>query len=341
MKRSKFLVAALCVTGLLSAHLVGQEREKEKEKENGVKRTVVTYTGKVSKFEKADPAWVVVKTDKGEINAELAPVTFIEENKLMFAPNDEITVRGYEMTRDGKKVFVVTEVTPKDGRLVRLRGEDFTPVWTKVTTTDGNGTTQKYITYTGKVKTFEKADPAWVVVETDKGEINAELAPLSFIEENKLMFAPSDEITVKGYETMRDGKKVFVVTEVTTKDRNVVRLRTEKGPVWTKVTTTTERQGEMREIRDISGAVTVVEDIDTPDGRLIRIKSDSGERVVALGPGTYLEKQKYVLKPGETIMVKGWEVDRSGKRVFLATEVKRGDTLWKFRRADGTVLWQE
>jgi len=330
MKRSTCLLAALCVTGLLSANLLVAQ-------ENGHKKTVVVYTGKVAKFEKADPAWVVVKTDKGEINAELAPITFIEENKLTFSPDDEVTVKGYEMMRDGKKVFVVTEVTTKDRRVVRFRGDDFNPVWTKVTTTDGAGN-QKIVTYSGKVRTFEKADPAWVVVETDKGEINAELAPLSFIEQNKLMFTPNDEITVKGYETMRDGKKVFIVTEVTTKDRNVVRLRTEKGPVWTKVTTTTtEKPGEPL---DISGAVTVVEETDTPDGRLVRIKDDNGERVIALGPGTYLEKQKYVLKPGEKIMVRGYEVDRSGKRVFLAMEVKRGDTLWKFRRADGTVLWE-
>jgi hypothetical protein len=329
MKRLSFLLAALCVTSMLSVQLIAQE--------NGHKKVVVIHKGKVTKFERLNPAYVVVKTDKGEINAELAPMTFIEENKLIFSPDDDLTVKGYETMRDGKRIFIATEVTTKDNRTVRLRGDDFNPVWTKVTTTTGNGaTTETVVTYTGKVRTFERRDPAMVVLNTDKGEIMAELAPLTFVEENKLIFAPDDEITVKGYETMRDGKRIFIVTEVTTKDRRVVKLRTDaRTPVWTKVTTT-ERPAE---IRDITGAVTVVDTTDSPDGRLVTIRSDSGERVIALGPGTYLEKNKYVLTPGETINVKGWEVDRGGRRVFLATELKKGDNLWKFRRADGTVLW--
>jgi hypothetical protein len=323
----RILVAALCVTGLVSSQLLAQQ-------ENGHKKTIVTHTGTVRTFEKADPAFVVIKTDKGEINAELAPMSFIEENKIMLAPDDAITLKGYEMTKDGKKTFIVTELTTKDSRVVRFRGADFNPVWTtKVTTTEAP--MGKIITHKAKVKSFERGDPSFVVITTDKGEFNAELAPMTFLDENKLMFAPNDEIIVKGYETTRDGKTVFVVTEVTTKDKAVVRLRTERGPVWvTKVTT------EKIDIRDVTGAVTIVEDIDTPDGRLVTIKADGGERVIALAPGTYLEKNKYVLKPGETIAVKGYEVDRSGKRIFLATEVKKGDALWKFRRADGTVLWE-
>jgi len=324
MKR--ILLTALCMTGLLSSHLLAQI-------ENGHKKTVVVYTGKVKSFEKADPSWVVVKTDKGEINTELAPVTFIDENKIVFAPDDDITVKGYEIERDGKRIFVATEVTTKDSRVVKFRGDDFNPVWTKTTIETPAG---KIITYTAKVKSFEKGDPAFVMLDTDKGEINAELAPMTFIEENKLMFAPNDAVVVKGYETMRDGKKVFIVNEVTTKDKHVVRLRNERGPVWTKVTTTEKAI----EARDLTGAITVVEEVDSPDGRLVRIKADGGERVIALGPGTYLDKQHYAFKPGETIFVKGYEVDRSGKRVFLAMEVKKGDALWKFRRADGTVLWE-
>jgi hypothetical protein len=331
MKRLICGITAICVTALMTSVVIAQEPE------NGHKKTVVTYSGKVTKFERSDPAFVVVKTDKGEINAELAPMTFIEQNKLMFDPDDDVTIKGYETTRDGRKIFVVTEVTTKDKNVVKLRGDDFTPVWT--TTTERAGTTA-VVTYMGKVKTFEKMDPAMVVLTTDKGDINAELAPMTFVDENKLVFAPGDEITVRGYETMRDGKKVFLVSEVTTKDRRVVKLRTDaRTPVWVKAGTITTT-GKPGEIRDITGAVTVVETVETPDGRLVTIKSDGGERVVALGPGTWLEKHRYTLKPGETIYVKGWEVDRSGRRVFLATEVKRGGDVWKFRRADGTVLWE-
>jgi outer membrane protein assembly factor BamB len=250
----------------------------------------------------------------------------------VFAPEDEITLKGYEKTKDGKTTLVVTEVTTKDKRVVKLRGDDFNPVWAKVTTANGHG--EKIVTYSGKVKSFEKMDPAMVFITTDKGDIQAELAPMTFIEENKLLFAPDDMIVVKGFEKMRDGKRLFVVTEVTTKDKRVVKLRNDaRTPVWVKVDRPTET-------RDLTGAVTVVETMDTPDGRLVTIKTDTGEQVIALGPGTYLEKHRYVLTPGERIVVKGYEVNRGGKRVFLALNVKKGDAIWKFRRDDGTILWE-
>jgi hypothetical protein len=327
MKRLTCLVAALCVTGFLSMQLVAQE--------NGHKKTIVTQTGKVITFERGDPAFVTIKTDKGEINAELAPVTFLDENKLVFTPEDNVTLKGYELTRDGKKVFVITEVTTKDNRTVVFRGADFNPVW--VAKTNGHG--EMVVSHRGKVTTFERGEPAMVLIKTEKGDVNAELAPTTFLDENKIIFAPDDEIMVKGFEVDRGGRKVFVVTEVTTKDRRIVKLRgADKAPVWAKL----EKLEQMKELRDITGSVTVIETVDTPDGRTVTIKDDSGaERVIALGPGTYLEKNKYVLKPGETITIKGFEVDRGGKRVFLAAEVKRGDATWKFRRHDGKVLWEK
>jgi len=93
-------------------------------------------------------------------------------------------------------------------------------------------------------------------------------------------------------------------------------------------------------IRDVTGAVTAVETEDTPDGRLVRIKGDDGERVIALGPIKFIERHRYELKPGETVGVKGYEVTRGGKTVFLVTEIRRGDQTWKFRRDDGTPLWE-
>ena len=337
MKRFMFCLTMLGVVSLMATPAFSQEeREKEKEKE---KRTVVTQTGKIVKFERGEPAMVLVKTDKGETNVELAPMTFIEKNKLVFNADEDITLRGYEMTRDGKTVFVATEVTPKGGAVVKLRDADFNPVWTKVATTpDQPGAA--IVTHTGKVRTFTKGDPGTLVLTSGKGDVNVELAPATFLEENKLVFEPNDEIIVKGYEQVRDdGGPVFIATEVTTKDRRVVRLRSEtRNPLWVKGEVSMLKQ---EEIKDLTGAVTVVETNDGPDGRFVTIKTDSGPRVIALGPGTFLEKQKYVLAPGDRIVVRGWDVDRGGKRVFLASEVRRGDATWRFRHPDGRVVWIE
>lgn len=307
------------------------------EKENGHKKTVVAYTGKVVRLDQGDPAMVVVKTDKADLNVELAPTSFLETSKLTLAPDSDITVRGYETMKDGKTVFVATEVTSGTS-VVKFRDPDFKPLWT-VKTAAVEQQPAQIVTYTGKVKTFTKADPALVVLETDKGAITTELAPMSFIDENKILLTPDQTITVRGYETMREGRNVFIATEMTAPDRRVIRFRSDtREPVWVKTTTTTETYKEA-DLTDLNGTVTVVETTDTPDGRYITIKTDDGPRVIALAPGTYLEKNRYAFAPGERIRVRGWNAHRHGARVFLASDVHRGDVVWRFRRPDGRVLW--
>src|SRR4029079_17856186 len=90
----------------LTAWSTSSIAQEPKENGNGHKKTIVTYTGKVVSLEKADPAMVVVKTDKADLNVELAPMTFLESSKLMLEPDSDVTVRGYETMRDGKTVFV-------------------------------------------------------------------------------------------------------------------------------------------------------------------------------------------------------------------------------------------
>ena len=325
MKRIFCLLTALTALTAWTTQAIAQEG-------NGHKKTVVTYTGKVVTFEKSDPAMVVVKTDKADLNVELAPMTFLESSKLTLAPDSDVTVRGYETMRDGKTVFIATEVT-SGSNVVKLRDPEFKPLWTVKTVEQQPATV---VTYTGKVKTFTKADPALVVVETDKGPVTTELAPMTFIDENKIVLAPNEMITVRGYETTRDGKTVFVATELTAPDRRVIRFRSAtREPVWVKTTTTTYKEAD---ITDLNGAVTVIETTDTPEGRTITIKTDDGPRVIALAPGTYLEKNQYVLKPGDRIRVRGWHRPRGA---FLASELRLGDRVWRFRAPDGRVLWVE
>ena len=62
--------------------------------------------------------------------------------------------------------------------------------------------------------------------------------------------------------------------------------------------------------------------------------------VIGLGPGTYLDSQHWGLHQNETITVRGYDYGRNGSRVFIATEVRRGNETWKLRRDDGTPLWK-
>jgi len=328
----KRLMCLLTAVGLLSLGTTTTLAQHE----NGHKKTVVVQTGKVVRLDRGDPAVVVVKTDKSDLNVELGPITYLEENKLVLSPDSDVSFRGYEEKRGGNTVFVATEVT-YGGNVVKLRDPEFKPLWT-VKSTAVEQQPVKIITYTGKVRTFTKADPAFVILETDKGEVTTELAPLTYVEENKLMFSPNDVITIKGYETTRDGKTVFVATEVTTTDRRVVRFRSEaREPLWVKAST--ETAIVPAEITDLSGDVTVIETTDTPDGRFITIKTDSGPQIIAVAPGSYLTKNRYAFTAGDRIRVRGWHTRRAGRPVFLASEVHRGDVVWRFRRPDGRVLW--
>jgi sporulation protein YlmC with PRC-barrel domain len=97
----------------------------------GAVREVKIYTGKVKTFTKNDPAMLVIMTKSEDMHAELAPMSFLESHRLMFNPDDEVNIKAYETTRDGHKIFVVTEVTTNDKRIVTLRKDDASPVWTK------------------------------------------------------------------------------------------------------------------------------------------------------------------------------------------------------------------
>jgi hypothetical protein len=337
MKRIFCLLTACTALAIWSTPAIAQEPSGQKQEVE--KKTVVAYTGKVLRVDRGDPAMVVVKTEKTDLNVELAPMTFIESSKLTLAPDSDVTVRGYETIRDGKSVFVATEVTSQ-GNVVKLRDADYKPLWTVKSVAAERPA--HVFTYTGKVKTFQTADPAVVIVETDKGPITTELAPMTFIEANKLVLSPNDAVTVRGYETIRDGKTVFVASEVTTPDRRVVRLRSDTlEPVWVKTSpvtnTTTFKEGDLI---DVNGTVTAIETTDTPDGRYVTITTEEGTRTIALAPGTYLEKNKYTLAPGDRVRVRGWHANRPGRGLFLASELRLGNNTWRLRNpANGRVLW--
>jgi len=243
-------------------------------------------------------------------------------------------------------------MTPEDGNRNRLPGEDGYRE-TKDIAPNGH---REIMTVNGKVKSFQQRDPAELVILSDRGEIQAELGPVTFLDQQRLTFDPNSDVTVRGYETTRDGRRTFIVTDVITKDGRTVKLRGDDfAPLWAK-TTTVERSYPTNgypsangatnanpDIRDLSGTVTYVDTAtgcgESAQGRLVTVRTDNGERVVALGPGTYLARQHWELRPSDTVAVRGFETTRDGRRVFIATEVRRGNETWRLRREDGSPLW--
>jgi sporulation protein YlmC with PRC-barrel domain len=213
-------------------------------------------------------------------------------------------------------------------------------------------------TLTGKVKSFDRRDPALLMVTTDRGEVQAELGPVTFLDQQNLAFDPNADVTLRGYETTRDGRRIFIVSEAMAKDGRSVRLRGDDfAPLWAqnRTATTIERQpvagynganqngATNIELRDVTGTVTYVDASsgcgESAQGRSVTIRTDSGERVIALGPGSYLERQHWTLRPQDSVTVRGFETTRDGRRMFIATEVRRGNETWRLRREDGSPLW--
>lgn len=201
---------------------------------------------------------------------------------------------------------------------------------------------------TGTVKSVELGDETAVWVTTPQGDIHAMVAPNAFLERERVTFQVGSPVTFKGYESVKDGTRHLTVSEYVMNDGRSIRFRRDdQSPVWTE-----ERVGTLRDnqspaagapnIRDLSGTVSYVEAgaCESAQGRLAYIRTNDGERVVALGPGTYLDQQRWSLRPNDQISVRGYDHERDGRRYFLATEVRRGNDTWTLRNNDGTPAWR-
>jgi sporulation protein YlmC with PRC-barrel domain len=203
---------------------------------------------------------------------------------------------------------------------------------------------QQIVTRTGTIRSFTRGDHGQLVLATTQGELSADLGSTSLIEQNNLRLDDGAQVTVRGYETAKDGRNTFVVTEVISNERTV-RLRNDPAignDTGTYANTTTTTADSPYPIRDLSGTVSYVESSPCEEsgyGRQVTIRTADGDRVVALAPGNYLDSRHWVLRPNDTVAVRGYDYDRNGRRVFIATELRRGSDTWTFRRADLTPVW--
>ena len=200
------------------------------------------------------------------------------------------------------------------------------------------------VSRTGTIRSFTKGDHGQLVLVTTQGDLSADLGSTALIEQNNLRLDDGAQVTVRGYETTKDGRNTFVVTEVISNERTV-RLRNDPAAAndqGTYAASTSTTTGSPYPIRDLSGTVSYVESSPCEEsgyGRQVTIHTADGDRVVALAPGDYLDSRRYVLRQNDTVTVRGYDYDRNGRRVFIATELRRGSDTWTFRRADLTPVW--
>jgi hypothetical protein len=99
----------------------------------------------------------------------------------------------------------------------------------------------------------------------------------------------------------------------------------------------------------VTGTVESIEQITGPaggrgrrglGGTHITLKT-SGETVeVHLGPTAFLSDKKVAIAKGDTLVIVGSRVTVDDERVFIAKEVKKGDSVWILRDAAGLPLWR-
>lgn len=70
----------------------------------------------------------LVRTGEGDVNVELGPAWFIDNQELHLAVDDKITVSGSRVKPNGVDTMIATEVK-RGTEVLRLRREDGTPVW--------------------------------------------------------------------------------------------------------------------------------------------------------------------------------------------------------------------
>jgi len=99
-------------------------------------KTIETLSGEVVAVEKYVPGRggtsyglrLSVRTDKETIPVFLGPAWYIEEQRIKFAANDKIEVKGSKMSIQGQPTIIAQEVK-KAGAILRLRDDKGAPLW--------------------------------------------------------------------------------------------------------------------------------------------------------------------------------------------------------------------
>jgi hypothetical protein len=71
------------------------------------------------------------------------------------------------------------------------------------------------------------------------------------------------------------------------------------------------------------------------------LKTDKGNITVHLGPPSYVRKQGFDLKQGDSLEVTGSQVTRDGQTLLLAAQAKKDGQTLKVRDEQGVPLWQD
>ncbi|MHC4307599.1 MAG: hypothetical protein ACYSR7_03125 [Planctomycetota bacterium] len=232
--------------------------------------TTVTISGEVISVEKTVPrkgmfygVHLMVKTGEKTVSVHLGPGWYIENQGIVFEPEDKLKITGSEVTFDEEEVIIASEIMRGD-EVLELRDEKGIPAWSGWRRSSDTrpfnqrgmcwiGTcgcvpcvqycsiysTNTIETIYGDVVSVEKAASGrgmyygvHLTVKTEKETLSVRLGPEWFMENQGIMIMPDDKVEIKGHRISDRGGTAIIAAEVTKGDE-ILRLRDESGlPFW-------------------------------------------------------------------------------------------------------------
>jgi hypothetical protein len=75
------------------------------------------------------------------------------------------------------------------------------------------------------------------------------------------------------------------------------------------------------------------------EGTHVMLKTESGVIEVHLGPSPFLKEKHVEIAKGDAVEVVGSRLKMGETDAILAREIRKGETSWSFRDANGGPLW--
>jgi hypothetical protein len=180
---------------------------------------------------------------------ELGPKWFVTPALPGLKAGQQVTVTGPAVEWDLRRVLVASEVEV-NGKKLRLRTEEGLPTWPGGWQDwSGWGPGSSYgrmydrktvVTISGTVSDTKRNSPQPDVgqgtVITVRGQdgrvVFAHLAPTWFMQQSRLKFGRSDQVTVIGSIVAKKGRPVMMVSSITVKDQQTQLRGPDGTPVW-------------------------------------------------------------------------------------------------------------
>jgi sporulation protein YlmC with PRC-barrel domain len=186
-------------------------------------RAGAVVSGTVKDVYPGDVPEIVIATEYGDISTVLAPAPYLDEQRLTFEENANVTVRGRASFSNGRPVLVAVEAMTRPGRWVRLRDEDLTPEFS------GEYADPYEVRYLSG--TVEGGGGGSVTLLSElEGLRTVSIAPWNYFESRHWRLRPGHVMGVTGYDDPVTRQFVAVVVE---HDGETWRVRRDDlTPIW-------------------------------------------------------------------------------------------------------------